>query len=73
MYSDGFVDNSNPKNFFHWRDIYPELDILYHNQDIIAKEAENIPRVRIEIQYLHIYLVIIDLCSGFLGLKIILH
>jgi hypothetical protein len=31
--------------FYHWKEIYPELDILIKNIDIIRQEALNIGKV----------------------------
>jgi aspartyl/asparaginyl beta-hydroxylase (cupin superfamily) len=41
------MDNLNAfstPNYFDWRDIYPDLQILYDNISIIAAEAETVPR-----------------------------
>ncbi len=32
-------------NFYYWRDIFPELQIVYENIDVIAREAETISKV----------------------------
>jgi hypothetical protein len=34
-----------PQNFYYWKDLFPELNILYRNQDIIAEECKNINSV----------------------------
>ena len=31
-------------NFYEWRDLYPELEVLYRNQDLLREELENIPK-----------------------------
>lgn len=41
----GSDDDSIPKNFYYWKDIYPELSILHQNQAIIAEECKNINTV----------------------------
>ncbi len=32
-------------NFFNWREIFPELSVIYENQAIILEELQNIPNV----------------------------
>jgi hypothetical protein len=36
---------SKSPNFFDWRKIYPELQILYDNVNVLLTESENLPQV----------------------------
>lgn len=42
---DSYVDYSAGKSFYNWREIFPELEILYNNQAIIFEEMSKISRV----------------------------
>lgn len=38
-------EQSSGQNFFNWREIYPELELLYNNQTMIYEEMSKISRV----------------------------
>lgn len=43
------ADSSTPavaKNFYYWKDVFPELQVLLDNIEIIAEEQKNISKVR---------------------------
>lgn len=44
-YSQEYPPNLTSENFFYWRSIFPELELLFDNQAAIYEEARNIPQV----------------------------
>ncbi len=42
---DTHPEQSSGRNFFNWREIYPELELLYNNQTMIYEEMSKISRV----------------------------
>ncbi len=55
------------ENYYDWRVIFPELEILKENIEIVRREAENLSQVRLTSRRSMRYLQ----CSGLLGPKII--
>lgn len=61
-------ESSNAKNFYYWKDLYPELSILYNNRSIIEEECSKINSVSLWWVLLTSNLKY-SLISGYLGLK----
>lgn len=72
-------DEVKTPNFFNWRDVYPELEVLYQNQHIIRKEINNIEKVILYFSFIFYFFMVLYFlncllylsCSGFPGQKII--
>ncbi len=39
-------DEEQAANFYYWRDIFPELQVVFENIKVIQDEAKLIPKVR---------------------------
>ncbi len=38
-------DEEQAANFYYWRDVFPELQVVYENIKVIQEEAKSIPKV----------------------------
>lgn len=64
------------RNFFYWKNLYPELEYMFDNLEVIREEANNIPQVlsflcsrqRGDLVRSHCFCNVF-VCSGFLGPK----
>ena len=73
-HSDINIDNESktPNYFNDWQSLYPELQIILDNVDVIRSELKKVRHVSfyVVLLFIRMFVILVIIGSGYLGLKI---